>query len=451
MRRLAILGWLVALGALAGGCSSGQEGQTPKVASAHAERDVVDGEAKLASTVEVRFDRSVVLARAKVPLASNFEVDIPAVSGGGARRVLVRSAEVDARNARLVILKVDAVIPDGATLRIAERAFRQSATGEIKVAIEGDLTPVLALLASEPVTLGRPELLQAGKTAEVRDADRDEAAIRGALAASLEKRGIDADTRKRTLDRYDSLSSTIAPSPKIRAALAGLTGTFAEPAIDAIFTANNCTGKPAARVVFQPPPDAPELIARVTFTRAGQRVISINPIAEGERIDHLMPILAHEAIHCDGQDGLSEEVAATAFDAFLYLQLVARDPSLVSAGTILARELNVDAIALLNSGRRLPESVGVLPSAGVPRVLPETTVRYASFAELVAAAYPGIDTAQSPQEPLAAAYVGNLLAASGMAAGNAFNLRYLDELLGRAIDPAVLAAAVQAFGLRLRG
>jgi hypothetical protein len=148
---------------------------------------------------------------------------------------------------------------------------------------------------------------------------------------------------------------------------------------------------------------------------------------------------------------LTEEVAATAFDAFLYLQLVAADPGLATAGTTLSRELNVDAIALLNSGRRLPESVGVLPSAGVPRVLPDTTVRYASFAELVAAAYPGIETIQSPAESLADAYVRNLLDPSGMAPGSAFNMRYLDELLARAIDPAVLVGAIQAFGLRIGG
>jgi hypothetical protein len=294
-------------------------------------------------------------------------------------------------------------------------------------------------------------LVQAAQPAEVHDSDREPAAVREALVASLQARGVDESTRSRTLDRYDSLSAAIAPSPKIRAALAALTGTFAEPAIDAIFTEKNCTGKPAARVVFQPPPDFPDLIARVTFTRAGQRVISINPLVEGERIEHLMPILAHEAIHCDDQDGLPEEIAATAFDGFLYLQLVAADPSLAAAGTVLSKELNIDAISLLNSGRRLPESVGVLPSAGVTRVLPESNIRYASFAELVAAAYPGLENNQSQQEPLAQAYVANLLQASGMPAGNAFNLRYLDELLGRAATPAMLSAAIQAFALRLPG
>lgn len=433
------------------GCSSSEPGQVPKVSSARAERDVVDGEARLTSTIEVQFDRSFELAPSKVPLASHFEVTVPSPGSAAARRLLVRSAEVSPDSRRVVILKVDLVIPTGATLRIAERAFRQGATGEIAVQVESEFSPVLASLASQPMTLGQPELLDSAKVAEVTDADKDPAAMREALGKALDRRGADPGIRKRALDRYDTLPVALAPSAKVRAAFAGLTGTFAEPAIDAVFTANNCTGQPAARVVFQPPPNAPDLIARVTFTRGGQRIISINPVAEGERLEHLMPILAHEAIHCDSEDGLTEEVAATAFDAFLYLQLVAADPSLVTAGTTLSRELNVDAIALLNSGRRLPESVGVLPSAGVSRVLPETTTRYASFAEFVSAAYPGIDTVQSPAEPLADAYVGNLLEASGMAPGSAFNMRYLDELLARAIDPAVLVAAIRALGLRISG
>lgn len=163
-----------------------------------------------------------------------------------------------------------------------------------------------------------------------------------------------------------------------------------------------------------------------------------------------MPILAHEAIHCDAEDSRSEEVAATAFDAFLYLQLAAAIPEIVNAGTRLSRELNVDAIALINSGRRLPESVGILPSPGVPRVLPDSTVPYASFAELVAAAYPGIDQPQSVSEPLAEAYVGRLATLAGMQPGQPFNVRYLDELLGRALDLPALGKAIDAFGLRLR-
>ncbi|MEP7216389.1 MAG: hypothetical protein ABI782_09050 [Anaerolineaceae bacterium] len=431
-------------------CSSDEPAAVPNVVSARATRDVQDGEAKLSSTVEVRFDRTVVLAPLKVPLSSIFEFEVTGLGGGAARRVLVSRAEVSDSNSRAILLKVDQVVPDGAKLKIAEKAFSAGASGETLVTVEGDLSPALALLATTALSLGRPQLLDSGVAREIKDSDRDPEAMRSALSEMLVKRGADEGTKKAALARYDSISVSTVPAPKLRAALAGLTGTFAEPAIDALLTANNCSGKPVAQVLFQPPPDAPKLIARVTFAKNGQRIISLNLFTEGERIEHLMPILAHEAIHCDNEDSRAEEVAATAFDAFLYLQLAAAIPEIVNAGTPLSRELNIDAIALINSGRRLPESVGILQSPGVARVLPDTSVQYSSFAELVAAAYPGIDQPQSASEPLAELYVGRLSVLSGMQSGQPFNIRYLDELLGRTLNPETLGKAIEAFGLRLR-
>ena len=433
-----------------GACSGGEPAPVPQVASARATRDVVSGEAKLSSTVEVRFDRAVVLAPLKVPLSSNFEFEVAGLSGGAARRVLVSKAEVSAANGRIILLSVDQVVPDGAKLKVAAKAFSARAKGEAVITVEGDLSPLLAVLATTALGLGRPQLLNPGVAAEVKEGDRDPETMRAALSEMLDKRGADDGTKRAALARYDSIPPAIVPAAKLRAALAGLTGTFAEPAIDALLTTNNCSGKPAAQILFQPPPDAPKLIARVTFAKNGQRIISLNPFTEGERIEHLMPILAHEAIHCDDEDSLAEEVAATAFDAFLYLQLAAAIPEIVDAGTPLSRELNVDAIALINSGRRLPESAGILASPGVPRVLPDSSLRYGSFAELVAAAYPGVDQPLSPSEPLAEMYVGRLAPLAGMPPGQAFNVPYLDELLGRALDPRTLGRAIEAFGLRLR-
>lgn len=445
--RLVLAVLAAALGLAA--CSSGQQAAIPTVASARATRDVVDGEAKLSSTVEVRFDRTVVLAPLKVPLASNFEFEVAGVAGGPSRRVLVSSAEISPASSRVILLKVDQVVPAGAKLKVSEKAFSAAARGEVVIPVESDLSPVLALLATNALSLGRPQLLDPGAVPVARDSDRDPAAMRAALSAMLEKRGADAETTRAALARYESIPAAIVPSPKLRAALAGLTGTFAEPAIDNLLTSNNCAGKPAAQVLFQLPPGAPKLIASVTFAPNGQRIVSLNPFTEGDRIEHLMPILVHEAVHCDLEDSRSEEVAATAFDAFLYLQLAAVIPEIVDAGTSLSRELNIDAIALINSGRRIPESVGILPSAGVPRVLPDTFVQYASFAELVAAAYPGIVRPLSASEPLAEAYVARLAPLAEMQPGPPFNVRYLDELLGRALDQKTLAKAIEAFALQL--
>ncbi|MCO5201744.1 MAG: hypothetical protein M9925_08615 [Chloroflexi bacterium] len=433
--------------AAAAGCSSNPEpGPPPQISSATAERDVVNGLASLKSTVTVQFDRPFELAPSRVPLASHFEFDVP-LAVGGSRRVLVATAERPEDDSRSIVLKVDTLIPDGATLKVARRAFDAEAAGEMEVTVEGDLNPALVLLATTELQVSDPAFYDAPVIAEVTEEDRDAVAQREALEFHLNQRQVDPQTYLDALAIYDAISVDIVASPKLRAALAALTGTFAEPALASLLTEENCTGLPAARIAFETPPGGPELIARVTYVGSGARVISVNTFAEGERIEHLMPILAHEAVHCDGLDGRTEELAATAFDGLLYLNLVAADPELARSRTRVARELNIDAVALINSGGRLPESIGVLPSPGVTQILPGTNSPYGSFAEFIVAAYPQIDLATSPTEPLAQAYADILAQTAGMDAGDPFSIRYLDELLGRAIHPAVLVAAIQAFGL----
>jgi hypothetical protein len=443
---------LALAGLLIAGCSSGGEtgGPLPGISRAEAERDVEDGRALLSSTVTVRFDRGFELAESRVPLASHFELDIP-LATGGSHRALVASAERREGDPRAIVLKVDEVVPAGATLRVAKRAFQEEAEGEVEATIEGDLDPVLALLASTALQVWDPDFFDPPAVATVAEADRDAASQRALLEAHLDQRQATGAIREAALDAFDTMPAEVVTSPKLRAALAALTGTFAEPAIDAFLTGQNCTGAAAARIAFEVPPGDSELVARVTYTANGARVVSINPFAEGERFEQLMPILAHEAVHCDQRDSLAEEVAATAFDGFLYLNLVVVDPSLAAARTRVARELNVDAIALINSGARFPESIGVLQSAGVAAVLPGTTVGYRSFAEFIVAAYPQVDAGTSPPETTAVRYAETLARGSGTDAGDPFDLRYLDELLGRAMEAWVLAEAIRAFELAPAG
>ncbi len=428
-------------------CSSGSDQLAPpRISSAVATRDVVNGDATLVSTVKVTFDREFKLAPGDLPFASNFELTVP-LAEGGASRVLVRTAEVAAGSGRVVTLKVNSLLPEDAVLKVRRSAFQAKATGTIDAKIESPLDKTMVLLASKALTSTSEAFLGDTETAPVTPADRDVVAMRQVLERHLQQRQVDPQTLQDALQLYDLIPPEIVPSPKLRAALAALTGTFAEPAIASLLSANNCTRRPANRIAFQEPPGYPKLIARVTYVGNGARVVSVNPYAEGERIEHLMPILAHEAIHCDQQDSLVEELAATAFDGFLYLELVAADDSLAQARTRVARELNIDAIALINSGARVPESVGILPSPGVKTVLPGTNATAGSFAEFIVQAYDTIGQASSPTEALAATYATILAEVAGMPPGDAFDVRYLDELLGRAMNGRVFLTAIVAFGL----
>ena len=437
---------LLAMPFLAAACSGSDESPLPKVTSAVAERDVIDGKAKLTSTVKVTLDRDFELAETTLPFASLFEFQVPKLEGGESR-VLVKSAEPGETNTRLITLTAGQLIPEGSTLTIQRQAFQRKATGFIEAEVTSDLDPPLVVLASRAFVPTADTFFDDPQTAPLTDADRDPAATRMALEDHLRERGSDDQATTRALGIFDTIPVEIVPSPKLRAALAALTGTFAQGAIDSFLTAENCTGEPARVIAFQEPPGGDGLIARVTYHSSGPRIVSISPLAEGERIEHLMPILAHEAIHCDKDDGLVEEVAAGAFESFLYLQLVAAAPELATVRTVVARELNTNAVAMINSGQRFPESFGVLQSPGVETVLPLTNSEAGSFADVIVNAYPQITQTGSDPETVAVGYAGNLAEASGFEPGDPFDIRYLDELVSRATDGGVLAAAIIAFEL----
>lgn len=418
----------------------------PGFASVVAERDVVGGKAQLTSTIRVMFDRNWQLVEDELPFASLFELTVPEIDGTS-KRVFINTATRSESNSRLATLTVKELVPAGSTLTVERKAFERNGRGTISAEVEGDLDAALVVLASQAMVVANPAMFDKPTTPPVTAADSDSAAQREALEEHLRKRPGDPSTFvDQVLAVYDAIPAEIVPSPKLRAALAALNGTFAEPAISSLLTSENCTGKPAARVAFEPPPDFPDLLARVTMEN-GARVISVNPLAEGDRFEFLMPLLAHEAIHCDDKSGRVEEIAAAGFDTFLYLQLVAIEPELTGAHTRVARELNIDAVGMINSGQRYPESVGILPSAGVKAILPLTNSAAGSFAELVANAYASVPDTASPPEQVAVDYTNILAKATGMDIDNPFNLVYLDELLSRAMDPGVFAGAISAFGL----
>lgn len=447
MKALVLAGLL--LSALAAACGGGQAPVIPGVSSVSAQRDVEDGAAKLTTTIELEFDRPVKLAKSDTPLTSHFEIRARALTAQGEtlKRLFVARARFAENSQRTMVLGVDALVPNGSVLKLSRRAFDKNATGEMEVSIESDLSLEAAALATLAFTFSDPDIIETGPTKQATDADRGEAAVRAKLEQHLFLRGSSAGIREKALAAFDAIPPSRVPGAKARAALAALTGTFAEPAIAAFLTGEKCGGRPASLIAFQVPPGDPRLLARVTTAEDGSRVVSLSPELEAERFEMLMPLLVHEAIHCDDRDGRYEEVAATAFDTFFYLNLIATDPSLVTSRGRLARDMVVDALAMINSGRRYPESVGLLRSAGTKQALPGSNSLATSFAEFVAAAYGQMESDSSPDEPVALAYASALAAVMNVPAGSPFDLRYLDELLGAALDPGVLAGAIEALAL----
>lgn len=433
---------------LAAACAESEpERPLPGILEATAVRNIVDGEALSTSTIAVRMDRDFSLAQSGDSLASHFELLIPDFNGRVGEPIPVQAAGQDPDDGRTFLLQAESLIPAGTTLTIARSAFREGAEGTVDGEILTRLNVTQVLFALTQFQFADPSLVAAGPTAAPDPDEHDVDIQRESLQRHLIVRGDPPAVVDEAIERFDSMPPAVIPSPKLRAAIAALTGTFAGDTYEHLFTGANCTGQPAALIAFQPPPNFPQILGRSTRDEAGRLVISINPRLSGERIELLMPLLAHEAIHCDESDGRIEEIAATAFDTLLYVALLVPFPELPSARTELSREFTIDALAMLNSGRIIPESGGILPSAGLGPVLPGSAVQFRSFADLVAASYLQLDSDESPVEPLAVAYARNLEALSGMEPGDPFDLFYLDELIARSFTASMLVAMLDTLFL----
>ncbi len=422
----------------------------PRILEATSERVVIDGAATLTSVVTIRFNRPVTLsgdanprrARATIELrnADGLDFDVPSVT--------VVNIEESSSSSRLLVVTTKGLVPDGALIRIEADTLIDGGDEVHEFVIESDLSSIAAILGSTAVAFFVPAIFDPPAPALPTTADRDNEVIRAQLQQHLALRlALGSEVTQAVLETYDSIPRDIVPHPKVRAALAALVGTFAQPAVTSLLTSANCTGAPAAIIDFRVPPGSPTLLAQMSHDAAGRRVISLNPITETDRFEHLMPLLAHEAIHCDRSNSLAEEIAATAFDTYLYMVLVALDPSLADQNTPLARNLKIDALALTNSGRLVPESVGVLQSVGVELAIPDGSSTARSFAEHVANAYDNLNFESEATERTAGEYAALLLELTDLASGSAFDLEYLDALLGKALPETVMFEAIIALGL----
>lgn len=423
-------------------------GAGPVIESVVAERVVEGGISRFASEIRITFDGPVELALNGSDARAAVSIQVPGLdSTFRPHDADLESVAIDRVSGDELVIVAREIIPDGSRLRIHRSLFDEDGEGSVTATVEGDNTVLDWLLAGRAVAPVRTELYSEAAVPQVEAADNDPAAMREALEEHLVARGSSAEVVERALSYYDGIDPAVVRSPKIAAALAGLSGTFAEPAIISLLTAQNCRGVPAERIAFEVPPDYPDLLARVTFTETGARVLSLNPSIAGERFELLMPILLHEAIHCDEVSEIDEEIAATAFDSFFYMLLVAADPTLPASGTALARNFNYDALGLINSGRLLPESIGVLPSERVAEVFPGAEDSPGSFAEYVLEAYELTGQGTSEPEALAVAYAANLGSDLDIGGGNPFDPVYLDALLGLSMQQNVLLAALDALGL----
>lgn len=169
---------------------------------------------------------------------------------------------------------------------------------------------------------------------------------------------------------YDSSDvAGYVPAANLRAALASLVGTVAEPAIQSYIGKTNVTGKPYTTVDFSASISASAPIGETKLSGSGRLYLYIRPTFAGEDFRALSSILAHESLHqettADPQgtppSSQDEEIIANAVGINVYIQQALVDGSFIDNGTGLVNKLNEQMLAMLNSGD------GLFPYGGIKR------------------------------------------------------------------------------------
>ena len=445
----ALTGGIVALLAvLVASCGGGEPPPPPvRPLEASAERLYQDDLPLARSLVRVRFDGPLepVTLRA---LHTAFRLTLPEgspLTGHSLGDMPVESVEVV--SSRAVELVVRSLIANGSILHVSTSAFSEG-NDEVTVPVTTEFTELGVLLAGGVFAFGDLSLVEPRAPETPTAADRDPAIVRSSLETHLDERGASSPVRNAALTLYDVMDDETIPAPKVRAALAALAGTFADAGVRSLLGRDNCTGEPAAFIGFQEPPGDPDLAARVTYDETTAAAFSPSaPTWRRRPSSYSCPSSPTRRSTCDRLDTMEEEIVASAMDIYLYIHLLISQPELVRDSSPLARNFNIEALAMLNSGRAVPESLGILPSPHGREVLPGSGLSHRSFVDVIGASYAEGAQPSAPVEPVSQQYLDRLAQAVDAPLGSPLDLAYVDSLLGRATSFEAISNLLDLFDL----
>ncbi|MGC4033333.1 MAG: hypothetical protein QM754_16700 [Tepidisphaeraceae bacterium] len=217
-----------------------------------------------------------------------------------------------------------------------------------------------------------PDVFTSAPTPTTASTTPSSATIRANLVTFLNKKvsaGIitSAQASAAITNYYDSSTvAAIIPNANLRAALASLVGTAAEPAIASYIGKTNVTGKQYTLVDFGTVSSGTP-VGETKLSPGGRLNLTINSAFAGEPFQVLSATLAHEALHQDAANNSGgdlpssqdEEIIANAVETIVYAQQLLVDGSIAGNGTKLVVRTNTRLLALLNSGD------GLFPYGGI--------------------------------------------------------------------------------------
>ena len=256
----------------------------------------------------------------------------------------------------------------------------------------------------------------------------------------------------------DASAKSKIPNPSLRAALAGLKGTAAAPAIDYILNAElagsvpkvkevrfaHCNGEEAALSVCSSTGIAQ--VRGIEVAQGHQTVILFNSQYQAENPFLFVSPLAHEVLHEDASVRNYEEATNHSLQHLVYLRQLARHGNLARLRTQLSRIFNTLGLMRFNSGVGAP--LGLYAANSGRAVLPGSPTRpQTSWWQL----FDNGDTATTPGNDVLASYLANThTAGAPSCSGTTFNkalLDCIDQNGNDGLTSAELLAAARALKL----
>lgn len=286
----------------------------------------------------------------------------------------VRSVRTDPHNPRQMLLEVDGLLADGATLDLPDGTVldgRGKSIGAVTVPVKTGFDPFAVALAGviwEPAdrTLFSEEGLKKPR------GQKAEGPVRQELEARLRIRpGTSDEQVHHVLAQYDGepLKKKV-PDHRLRAGLLLLTSTSAEFAIPFILSDTNRWGVPFEPLRVEPIGNFGAFAAVFFDVARGRLHMIVDTDMAADSLENIAVVLAHETLHSSLAGGsASQETLAMAANTRVYEELLLFDPTIAQSPTAFTRQQNQLTLALRNSGRFGYPRAGILPRPGVDDAL----------------------------------------------------------------------------------
>ncbi len=353
--------------------------QLPIIGLKIAKRQDVDATALNSNRITIAFSKTVRLADASKIRSFGYAEDL--LNPGVQRKVTVgMSITRDAVDGRVLTIITDRLIRKGSRLFINVGALTDTKGNDVVYDASSAATTITFTVGQNkprytmsnrnwrPTDLSyfTPDVFSSAPNPTTANTQPSAAAVRASLVTFMNAKvsaGILTQAKANdAIALYDNSGvAVVFKDQTLRAALASLYGTAAEPAIGGYIGKTNPTGKAYTFVEFNALISASAPVGETKLSAGGRLSLFIRPTFAGEDFRALSAVLAHEILHgditADAQgtppSSQEEEIIANAVGVNVYVQQALVDNSFVGNGTKLVNMMNEQVLATLNSGDTL--------------------------------------------------------------------------------------------------